>query len=268
VAVYASQGHAAQPIARRRRRPGLWQPILGTLLIIAVLLVVADRVAASVAAGELKSRIETELASRDVSYSTIDVSVGGTPFLTQVAQGRYESIAIDMTQVRLPAGDGSEATMPELSAVAHGVHVDAVELMQGGAQVTAESVAGTAVVSYATLSSVVDFSRFFLADVVFSERQGGLWATADFIVAGLEIPIEAEAVLQVVDGYIQLRLLNAAAVGVSMPSVGLDVMDQLVNSVIEARMPPLPFGVTLQSLEVMPDGLQVHITGQDVLLAQ
>jgi len=220
------------------------------------------------AAGELESRIETELASRDVSYSTLDVSVGGTPFLTQVAQGRYESISIDMTQVRLPAGDGREATMPELSAVAKGVHVDTVELMQGDAEVTAESVAGTAVVSYTTLSSVVDFSQYYLADVIFSERQGGLWATADVSVAGLEIPIEAEATLEVVNGSIQLRLRNAKAVGVSMPGVGLDLMDQLVNSVIEARMPPLPFGLTLQSLAVTPAGMQIHITGQDVPLAR
>jgi hypothetical protein len=241
--------------------------MLGALLIIAVLLVVADRVAASMAAGELESRIETELASRNVSYSALDVSVGGTPFLTQVAQGRYESISIDMTQVRLPTGDGLEATMPELHTVANGVRVDTVELMQGGADVTAESVDGTAVVSYATLSSLVDFSQYFLADVIFSERQGGLWATADVNVAGLEIPIEAEALLEVVDGTIQLRLRNAEAVGVSMPGVGLDLLDQLVNSVIHARMPPLPFGLTLQSLVVTPAGLQVRITGRDVPLA-
>jgi hypothetical protein len=45
-------------------------------------------------------------------------------------------------------------------------------------------------------------------------------------------------------------------------------MDQLVNTVIEARMPALPFGLTLQSLVVTTDGLQVHIVGEDIPLAQ
>jgi hypothetical protein len=268
VAVYASQGRAAPPTARRRRRPGAWQAIVGVLLIIAVVLAVADRVAASLAANELESRIENELAARNVSYSSLDVSVGGTPFLTQVAEGRYESISIDMTQVQLPTSVGGVATMPELHAVANGVRVDTVELMQGGASVTAEQVAGAAVVSYATLSNVVDLSQYRLVNVVFSEREGALWATGALSVAGVEVPIEAEAVIGVAEGVIQVGLRNAKAIGVSMPGVGLDLMDQLVNTVIEARMPALPFGLALQSLSVTPDGLQVHIAGEDVPLAQ
>ena len=83
---------------RRRRRSG-WPTLLAILLVLAAILVVGDRVAAQIAEGEVRTQVVAALSERGVEYDTADVNVGGFPFLTQVAAGRYEEITIDLTNV-------------------------------------------------------------------------------------------------------------------------------------------------------------------------
>jgi hypothetical protein len=257
----------AQPSVRRpqRRRPGRWQSVLGILLILAVVLVVADRAAAAVAADQLKTRVAGELAAREVSYSSLDVAVAGTPFLTQVAQSRFESISIDMTDVRLRSGE-IEATLPAFDIDATGVRADALAVARGDASVTAEQVVGSAVVSYAGLGGLIDLSDYFVRDVVFTERAGALYATATVSVVSLELPIEVGADVSLQDGQIQLRFRDVVASGMSVPDIALPAVDALVNAVIVANMPPLPFGITLDALSVAPEGLAITATGREVTL--
>lgn len=255
-----------QPSMRRPRRPGRWQTVLGILLILGVLVVVADRVGLALANDQLRSRIGDELRARGVSYTSLDVAIAGTPFLTQVAEGRYESITIDLTDVRLHS-DGIEATLPALHILASGVHADAVAVARGDATVSAEQVVGSAVVSYAGLSGLVDLSDYYITDVAFAERDGALRASATVSVIGLDLPIEAGADVALQDGQIQLRLRDAAALNRQVPEAALDVLDSLANSVIVATMPPLPFDITLDALEVTPAGLAITATGRGVTLA-
>jgi hypothetical protein len=241
--------------------------VLGVVLFVAVLVAVADRVASAVAADQLRSRVAEELQARQVGYASLDVTVGGVPFLTQVAQGRYESIAIDMADVRLHS-EGLEANLPALNVVASGVQADAVALALGDATVTADHVVGSAVVSYAGLSGLVDLSDYYLTDVAFEERGGVLYASAVVSVAGMDLPIEAGADVSLQDGQIQLAFRDANAVGMELPDAALSALDALVNAVIVAAMPPLPFGITLDALEVTHDGLAITATGRGVTLVQ
>jgi LmeA-like phospholipid-binding len=258
----------ADPVAHRRpqRRRGLLLPLVAIVLILGAIAVVADRVAAKAASDELKSRIEAELVSRDVTYSSLDVVVGGTPFLTQVAEGRYDSITIDMTEVRLPAGAERSATLPELHVVASGVNAPTTGLIEGTASVVAEEVTGSAVVSYATLTGLLDLSAYRLSEITFSEEGGALKASATANVAGLTLPIDALAEVSVVDGEIQVRLRDAHAVGVPVPNAARGFLDDLVSNTLVAKMPPLPFGLTLDDLSATTEGLAVTATGSDVPL--
>src|SRR5258706_13651706 len=158
-----------EPVVHRRprRRRGGWVTWLAIVLIIGAIAVVGDRLAAKAASSELQSRIESELVSRNVAYSSLQAEVGGMPFLTQVAQGRYESITIDMTDVRLPDELGRGATLPALHVVATGVHADTADLVGATASVVAGQVTGTAVVSYDTLIGLIDLSRYHLSEVTF-----------------------------------------------------------------------------------------------------
>jgi hypothetical protein len=259
----------AYPVARPpRRRSGRWQPLLGVLLILAVLLVVADRAAEAEASSQMRSLVGTQLAKHDVSYATLDVTIGGTPFLTQVVQRRFTSLAIDMTQVHISA-NGKQATLPSLHVLASGVHFDPVTVLRGEpAAVTTEAVSGNAIVTYATLSSLLDLSQYHLTDLQFEERDGGLRATGNVSVGGVTVPMQATADVSVTAGRIELRLRDAGAVGAALPAVAVSALDALVHAVLNPALPPLPFGIALQSLQVTPDGLAVAITGHDLTLAE
>lgn len=251
---------------RRRRGYGLWQTFLGIALILLVLLAVGDRVAAAAAAGELRSRVAAELATRNVSYASLDVTVGGVPFLTQVAQGRYESLAIDMTEVRLEA-EGRHAILPELHVVATDVAVDTLALARGDASATAAEVTGSAVIAYETLSALIDLSEYHLVNLRFEERGGALWAGADVTALGLELPVEALAEIAVRDGQrIEVRLRDLGAVGRSVPDSALPLLDLIANEALVATVPPLPFRISIDDFQIGSDGLEVSATGREVSL--
>src|SRR5689334_5611557 len=91
-------------VRRRRRAGGGWVTVLAILLVLGAVLAVADRAAASAANREVRARLVAELARHDVGYQSLGVDNGGFPFLVEVAQGRYDQVTIDMSQVTLPAG--------------------------------------------------------------------------------------------------------------------------------------------------------------------
>jgi LmeA-like phospholipid-binding len=256
---------AGAPVRRRRRRGGL-TALLAILLVLGAILVVADRVAAQAAERELQSQVVQELAARQVAYSSLDVGIGGVPFLTQVARGRYDKITIDMAEVQLPAGEARAATLPDLHVVATGVNADARELAQGTASVVADVVTGTAVVSYQTLQDLIDLSQYRLSNLIFSEENGGLRVEGTASIAGISLPLVAVADVTVVDGVISVRLRDAKAVGVEIPQVARNYLDSLVNQNLTARLPALPFGLALDHLSVAGPGLAITATGHDVPL--
>lgn len=255
-----------RPRSRPRRPRGGLGFLAAIVLVVGAIAVVADRVAAEFASQELRAQVVAEMSQRGVEYQTIDVSVGGFPFLTQVARGNYEEITIDMSEVRLPGGAGRGATLPELGVVARGVDADPAELVEGTAKVVAEQVTGTAVVSFTTLESLVDYSRFKLSEVRFSESAGALRATGTASIAGVRVPISAVADISVVDGQFEVRLRDAKAVGVQTPQIARNYLDGLVERSVTARLPQLPFSLTLDSVTVEPEGLSINATGRNVPL--
>jgi hypothetical protein len=266
MSVTSRETGVAEPGTHRRpKRPrGLWLPLVAIILVVLAIAVVADRVAAKAATDELKSRIAAELVSRQVSYSSLDVEIGGMPFLTRWP--RYDSITINVTDARQPAGDGREASLPALHVAATGVTADAGELVQGSADVVADTVTGTAVVAYDTLRSLIDLSAYHLSEVTFTDRDGALMANATLSVAGLDLPIEAMAAVSVVAGEIHVQLRDARANGIQAPQLAKTFLDALANTALVAKLPPLPFGLTLDRLVVAPDGLLITATGHDVPL--
>jgi cell division protein FtsL len=250
------------PQVRVRRRRRRWPTLLVVLLVLAAVLVAADRFGARAASDELRQRVSSELTARQVSYSSLEVEVAGLPFLTQVARSEFERITIDLTQVRLPAGEDRIAQLPSLHVVATGVHADAIAAYQGTAAVTADKVTGSAVVSYQTLSDLLDLSQYefagvHLTDIVFTESGGALRARVQVQALGVDAPIEAA-----------VRLRDARAVGVPLPQLLLDPLSDLANYVLVATLPELPFGLRLDRMDVVGDGLSVTITGHEVQLVR
>jgi hypothetical protein len=250
---------------RRRRRSG-WATLTVILLVLIVIAVVADRVAAQLAEREIEAQVVAALSDRGVEYDSANVTVGGFPFLAQVASGRYEEISIDMTNVRLTNGS-QRATLPTLNVVGRGIDADTVDLVEGDARVVAETVTGTGLVTFSTLQTLVDYSRYNVSDVKFTEESGALRATGTAHLAGVDLPITAVAEISVVDGAFQVRLRNAEAVGVEAPRVARDFLGNLVEQSVAARLPQLPFRLTLDDVQVASSGLTITATARDVPLA-
>jgi hypothetical protein len=256
------------PVRRRRSAFGLVS-LLIILLLLAAIAVVGDRVAAKFAAQQLQTRLVAAVDDHGVGYQSIDVSIGGFPFLTQVAQGRYDAITIDMTQVRLPTANGRPATLPSLHVVASGVNASTKDLAQGDdANIVADRVDGTALVSFQTLQTVVDYGSYDLSNVAFSESGNALRATATATVAGQQVPVTATAVLNVADGQLQIALRDATAVGVPAPGLVRDYLARLAAAQLAAHLPALPFGLKLTQVSVAPNGLTVSAAGSHVALTR
>jgi hypothetical protein len=249
----------------RRRRSG-WGFLFALLLLLVAIAVVADRVAAKFAGDELKAQLVAELDQRDVQYETLDVGIGGFPFLTQVAAGHYNGINIDMTQVRLRTGNGPAVTLPELHVTAKGVSADTAEVVSGTAKVTAEQVTGDAVVAYSTLETLIDYSRFNLTNVKFEEANGALRATGTATISGVKVPITASAAVAVKDGQFTISLRDATAATLPVPAIVTNYLSNLAQQAAVARLPKLPFGLTLDSASVQPNGLALAATGANVPL--
>jgi hypothetical protein len=253
---------------RRRRRRGT-SYLLAIVLVLVAIAVVGDRVAAQFATEKLRTKLVAAVDNHDVRYDTIDVSIGGFPFLTQVAAGRYDDITIDMTGVRLVTQTGKIVTLPTLHAVASGVDANTEDVIRGDANVVADDVSGTALVSFDTLQSVVDYSKYGLQNVHFVETAGGVKATAQASVAGLDaFQVSATAGLAVVNGKIQIQLKDLTAGSVGTISLVRDYLAQLASSQVAALLPPLPFGLTLENVQVKQDGLSVSAEGHQVELTR
>src|SRR5689334_1404409 len=98
-------------IRRSRRAAGGFTTLVAIVLVLVAIAVVGDRVAAKYAGEQLRTQLVAELDNRGVQYDTTEITIGGFPFLDQVAQGRYDSIAIDMTNVRLATNGGGTAQL-------------------------------------------------------------------------------------------------------------------------------------------------------------
>jgi hypothetical protein len=258
-------------VRRRRRGGGGWVTLLAILLVLGAILAVADRVAASAANREVRARLVAELDRRDVGYQSLGVDIGGFPFLVEVFQGRYDKVTIDMSGVTLPAGQltrGRVATvdLPELNVIAHDVTASTSELIKGTAKVNAGSVEGTAVVSYASLQSLVDFSTYHLTEVSFGDSNGALTASGKVNAAGVTVPVSVEADISVVNGAFFIKLVKVDAASLPAPAVVKDYLAGLAARTVSAKLPALPFGLALQDVDVRPEGLAITVAGHDVPL--
>jgi hypothetical protein len=258
---------ATYPMPRPRRNTGRVL-LLAIVVVLVAIAFVADRVAAKLATEQLQTRLVAAVDDHGVRYQSIDVNIGGFPFLTQVASGRYDAITIDMTGVQLTTSTGRTAELTSLHAVASGVNANTEEVMRGTANVVADRVDGTALVPFSTLESVIDYGDFNLSNVKFSAVDGALRATADADIEGVRIPLTAVADITVVDGQLKVALRDATAVGVPAPGPVRNYLDRLAAAQLATHLPALPFGMRLQHVAIASNGLAATATGVNVPLTR
>jgi LmeA-like phospholipid-binding len=250
---------------RPRRRWG--RRILITLIVLlalfAVLLAVADRVAANVAEQRIADEVQTQLTAREVQSTPPQVGVGGFPFLTQVLAENYEKISIEVRDVTAPSDQGA-IRLPRLDVQAHDVKAPIETLRTGQGDIVASTVEGTATIGYASVVELIDQPNLRLA-----ERDGKLLATLPVELFGQRFTLTGEATIEPVEGKIRLRFQDLNAEGLPTNDAVRSAVNGFARDLsVDVALPPLPFGIQVQEVRPLPEGLEVTATASDVPLNQ
>ena len=225
------------------------------LVVVALLLVAADRIGVAVAERKVASKVQSSqnLANRP------SVTIEGFPFLTQVIRNHYH--AVRLTAKDLTVGTGNDRI--QISALA--ARLTGVRATGDYSGVTAQSVQGTATVSYQQLSQVVGVSLGYAG--AGSDGAGRVQAARTVSAFGKSVTATVSASVNVSDGD-QLKF-SAVKVGVSDAGVSLpqQVTDQLTSIFAkQLSLHGLPFQLRVTSLVAGPTGVAVSAAASNVTL--
>lgn len=218
------------------------------LILLAILLVVVDRVAVVGVQREIARQIE---AKYDLAQ-TPSVQVKGIPFLTQAISGRYEEIAIGIDGV---SRQGVE--LSRIDATLYGVTAPLADLIQNAAtvKIRAERVTGTVVISRETLSA-----RAPKGIKVEGTGDDEVRVSGDLTVLGRSVPVTADMKLDVVKGGVRLTPTNIKVAGAfSVPNP-----ERLMTYTVPVK--DLPLNLEITRVRSTSEGLAVEGTATDVPL--
>jgi hypothetical protein len=225
------------------------------LVIVAVLLFGADRLARSVAQREIASKIQnTENLSRRP-----DVTVHGFPFLTQALGGNYKQIDGDVSGLTVENG----LTVDQLHVELRGVQVKPGDLLSGAVvEAPVDSAVANATVGYTSLATVAKSKIASKAlNVQFAQGSDNrLAVTGDFTSPQLQAKIKAEAKVSIRNGDLVVALDQSTLS--DLPSVVRAQLTSLLNT--GYKLPRLPFGFKAKTVTVGPTGITVRATASSV----
>ena len=205
------------------------------LLLLGVVAVVGDRVAASVAQDQISQRVKQEL-----NATSVDTTIHGIPVVTQAIGGSLDHVTVVADGVPTEHG-----TLDSVVVDLYGVPVQSPRIVQ---RVQAQAVVPLAVLQEAAGDS-------------WKVGVSGDALTATFTGA---IPVEVSLVPVVRDGTLSVDLKSLSLLGVAIsveraPEFVTKALDQLIASV-----GALPLGLTPTSVQVVPEGVQVVAEGTSV----
>jgi hypothetical protein len=224
--------------------------LLILLVLLGSLLVVADRVAVSVAEDRVADRIAEQADLR----SPPEVDIPGVPFLTQALAGRYDEVRIALTAADLGQPGGTDADV-----VLRGVEVPLSDVLSGSVQqVAVERVDGTVTLPYDLLAAQ-------FPGVTGLEREGdGLRVTGTVELLGREVPLTATGDVRLDGADLVVDVEEAGGVGVELPDVVVDRASDLLD--LRYTVPPLPFGLQLTDVRPADDGVVVDVEAVDAVI--
>lgn len=228
---------------RMRTGRGAWWFVIA--LIILAVLVGLDFGGRAIAQRVMASKIEQQgLPNRP------DVSIGGFPFLTQVAARNFRHITIDTSDV--PAGS---VTISHLHATGSDIRLDSFAFSKG----TIGTLNGTALIGYASLNSYV------------GGQLGGLSQAAPG--TGLKLssagPDEVKATVNLVitSGTLTWRVSKSGPRSIRLQLVSsTGALSALSSSAqnVNLALPKLPLGLQLDSVRVTSQGVVARVSGRNV----
>jgi hypothetical protein len=231
--------------------------LLTLIVVVALLLVAADRVAWYVAERGVATTIQQ---SEDLPQRP-DVSIRGFPFLTQAWRGVYRDVEVKFRDV--PAAQG--VTVDSLDAHLRGVHVPLKDIVNGSVERTPVDRAGaTGRVGFAAMDAAT--ARQIPSNQL-TVTYGPGTAPDRLAVAGTytsrvgPVRLKGEARLVVQDGSLVVALVPES---LNVPPIVRSAVARLLG--ITYQVPDLPFGFEVRSVAVGSDGVTVTATARNVVL--
>src|SRR5215471_17675715 len=219
------------------------------VIILAVLLVAADRISVAVAENQISDRLTSAygLAGKP------GVTITGFPFLTQVATGDYQQIDVSASQV-----SAGGAVLHHLNVRLTGVHATISQVLgNGSSMVTADRAVGSAMVGFATVNHRLPAGFRLHPDGKNLSVSGGL------AVAGARIPVSATVAVGVSGAGIRVTPVHVSVPGVvALPSAYSSQLRVVVP------LSTLPLHLRLTSVHVTPDGLRIGAAARHVQFAR
>ena len=225
--------------------------LLIVLVVLAALLVVADRVGVVVAQNRLAGQIQQQL---DLDRQP-DVSIRGIPFLTQAVRGTYRDI-----RVQLPDVDAGDVQNVAIDARLQGAHVSLSDALGGNVdRIPVDQISGTLLIPYDELAQASGISGLKIT------RDGNsLRLTGSVTVLGRSIDAEAVGRVEVTDGRIAINAEQAKVAGIPVPKPVLDEAARLLSFRVQPRN--LPLNLRITAVRIADSGLLVDAVSDDVVL--
>lgn len=234
-----NRGMRRRPTGGRRGR----RYLLIVVIIIASLLVL-DFGARAVAQNIMAARIQQQGLQQKP-----DVTIGGFPFLTQLASKKFQQVTVSTTN--LTAGP---VTLTKVDVTASDVRLTSYSSGRG----TITSLSGTVLISFASLGDTLAHQFGPLGSLL---NGAGLNLAA----AGRH-EVKTSLNLVVTSGSATWRITRVSGNQLHIGLVGSSGLpSSLLGSIqsLTLQIPQLPLGLTIDSVNVTPNGVAGHVSSHD-----
>lgn len=227
--------------------------LLTGLVVLALFLVVADRVGVQIAQRQVAHQLRTSAGLT----SDPSASITGFPFLTQAVSGRYNRIELTTGSFRRGG-----VRLASLTVSLHGVELPLSQALSGTVSaVPVAALTASAVVTYADVASVGS-----LAGVSVTPTGSGVRVTARLTVLGQAVEVSTDSTVRLSGSSVVITAQKLTVLGQSS-----SLLDNALAGRLDLRVPigSLPYRLALTGVHVTPAGLVVDArSGPTVLTAR
>jgi hypothetical protein len=235
------------------RGPARWRPLAVFVLVLVVLFVAVDRIAAAVA----DRLIADKLQAAEHLRSRPDVTVRGFPLLSQVIRQRYREVDVRMSDLRR-----GSLVATRLDVRMHGLHVRNSDLLSGHVgRIRVDKATGTVLLSWPDIAGM---TRGHGVTVGYGGK-GLLSLRGSFAVAGRMFTVSGTAALRIngSDLVVAPRQIHTYA-----PGFVNDALSSIAAQRLSFDVPlaGLPFNVRLVGVTVRRDGVVVSARSDGLVI--
>ncbi|GIF06011.1 LmeA family phospholipid-binding protein [Actinoplanes siamensis] len=247
---------------RRRRGRGLLIFVVILLLLLLGGAFVADRWGKGFAEGVIADKVAEQVRAQRATSDTPEVTIEGFPFVTQVLDGRYQEIHIQVPNLTAPIENDRKIALPVLDIHAKDVRASLDTLRSGAGDVVVGAVTANGTIDYPQLVALLGQKG-----VQLSEKDGKLIGAVRVTALGQQVDLSGTAKLTVVENAIQVRFADVKATNLpDLPLIQNIVDAQARRMALDIPAPKLPMQLKVQSVTATPAGLNVTFGADEVNL--